>query len=124
MVLRRSPPLWALMVAPSLTKLFETNDEARAWHAANLGDEGSFRVIYRWNGGEKGWDPEWDMLAEHAMKEGVNILHQPDALPGEVNWALVEELEDACQPSWEELSDFNIPLEFISDVEAGRARGI
>lgn len=117
---------WVLWTSPEEHLLFGSNDAARRWHAAHLSGEGSCRVLCRWRAGQRRWDPEWDGMRAWALEERRNILVQGNVEDGSVNWELVNELnaESDHFTSWEFESDIWQELEFISDVEAGRALGI
>jgi len=119
---------WVMYLSPTDTLLFASNDAARIWHADNPEAGGSFRVLHKRNApvDKKLWDPEWDRLRGYALEEKLNVLVEGYVEDGSINWALVQELNAKSEhfTSWEFESDIWQELEFISDVEAGRAQGI
>jgi len=108
--------LWALALNSTETKLFETNDAARIWHADNHEPGGSLRVLHRRNApvDKKLWDPEWDRLRGYALEENLNVLVEGYVEEGEINWTLVQELNAPGDhlTSWEFESDIWQELEF------------
>ena len=112
--------LWVLALSSTETKLFETNDAARIWHADNHEAGGCLRVLHRRNApvDKKLWDPEWDRLRGYALEEKLNVLCEGYVEAGEINWALVQELSAKSEhfTSWEFESDIWQELEFASDL--------
>jgi len=111
---------WELHLSPEKTLFFASNDAARIWHADNPEAGGSFRVLYKRNApvDKKRWDPEWDRLRGFALEEKLNVLCEGYVEAGEINWALVQELNAKSEhfTSWEFESDIWQELEFASDL--------
>ncbi len=111
---------WVMYLSSEDTLLFASNDRARIWHADNHKAGGSFRVLYPRNApvDKKRWDPEWDRLRGFALEEKLNVLCEGYVEAGEINWALVQELNAGNDhfTSWEFESDIWHELEFASDL--------